>query len=81
MSLVQLVMDAWSMSDFTAITGNWVKFGLSFVSLFFDVSKMKKKDEYALQQVHTYLLIVVNSLSDSFLSPTLYPVSRDTTSR
>lgn len=38
LSLVQLIMDAWSMNDFTAITGNWVKFGLSFVSLFFDVS-------------------------------------------
>ncbi len=38
LSLVQLLLDAWAMGDFTAITGNWVKFGLSFVSLFFDVS-------------------------------------------
>ena len=38
LSLLQLILDAWSMNDFTAITGNWVKFGLSFVSFFFDVS-------------------------------------------
>ncbi len=39
LSLVQLFLDAWAMDDFSAITGNWVKFALSFVSLFFDVSE------------------------------------------
>ena len=38
LSLLQLILDAVAMDDFTAITGNWIKFGLSFVSLFFDVS-------------------------------------------
>jgi cystinosin len=38
LSLLQLVLDAYIMNDFTAITGNFVKLGLSFVSLFFDVS-------------------------------------------
>jgi cystinosin len=37
-SLIQLFMDAYCMNDYTAIVGNWIKFGLSFVSLFFDVS-------------------------------------------
>ena len=37
LSLIQLLLDAVVMNDFSAITGNWVKFGLSFVSIFFDV--------------------------------------------
>lgn len=37
LSLLQLVLDAVVMNDFSAITGNWVKFGLSFVSIFFDI--------------------------------------------
>ncbi len=38
LSLTQLIMDSFALNDFSAITGNWVKFGLGFVSLFFDVS-------------------------------------------
>ena len=37
LSLLQLLLDALAMNDFSAITGNWVKFGLSLVSIFFDV--------------------------------------------
>ena len=37
LSLSQLMMDAYDMNDSSAITGNWVKFGLSFVSIFFDI--------------------------------------------
>lgn len=38
LSLTQLFVDAFVMDDFSAINGNWIKFGLGFVSLFFDVS-------------------------------------------
>jgi cystinosin len=37
LSLVQLVMDAVAMDNFSAITGNFVKFGLGFVSILFDI--------------------------------------------
>jgi cystinosin len=37
LSLIQLVIDALDMNDFSAITGNWVKFGLSLVSILFDI--------------------------------------------
>ena len=38
LSLTQLLSDSIYLHDFHGITGNWVKFGLSFVSIFFDVS-------------------------------------------
>jgi len=37
LSLAQLLMDAMDMHDYTAITGNFAKLGLSFVSIFFDI--------------------------------------------
>lgn len=42
LSLMQLLSDSIYLHDFHGITGNWVKFGLSFVSIFFDVSIQKK---------------------------------------
>eukprot|EP00979_Chaetoceros_neogracilis_P009968 scaffold2340_cov292-Chaetoceros_neogracile.AAC.2 len=37
LSLVQLIMDAVAMDDFSAITGNFIKFGLGLASMLFDV--------------------------------------------
>lgn len=37
LSLLQLVIDSALQADWTGISGNPVKFGLSIVSLFFDV--------------------------------------------
>jgi len=37
LSLIQLLCDCLSLHDFTGITGNWVKFGLSCVSMLFDI--------------------------------------------
>jgi len=37
LSLVQLIMDAVAMDDFSAITGNFIKFGLGLVSILFDI--------------------------------------------
>lgn len=37
MSLVQLLMQCWVLSDWSQIAGNPVKFGLGFVSLSFDI--------------------------------------------
>ncbi len=37
LSLLQLILDAFDLKDFSAITGNWVKFGLSLASILFDV--------------------------------------------
>lgn len=37
LSLLQLVFDCGDMDDWTGITGNWAKFGLSFVSIVFDI--------------------------------------------
>lgn len=38
LSLAQLLLDAMDMNDYTAITGNFVKFGLSFVAISFDIA-------------------------------------------
>lgn len=37
LSLLQLVLDCVDLGDWTGITGNWAKFGLSFVSITFDI--------------------------------------------
>ncbi|KZO93217.1 hypothetical protein CALVIDRAFT_583390 [Calocera viscosa TUFC12733] len=37
LSLAQLFLDSWLASDWTGVTGNPVKFGLSFLSILFDV--------------------------------------------
>jgi cystinosin len=37
LSDLQLVGDCWAMNDFSGITGNLAKFGLGFVSMFFDI--------------------------------------------
>ena len=40
LSDLQLVCDCWVVNDFSGITGNLAKFGLGFVSMFFDISFM-----------------------------------------
>mmetsp|Transcript_17142 Transcript_17142/g.24235 ORF Transcript_17142/g.24235 Transcript_17142/m.24235 type:complete len:400 (-) Transcript_17142:343-1542(-) len=37
LSLLQLVGDCAAIGNFSGITGNWVKFGLGFISIFFDI--------------------------------------------
>ena len=37
LSFAQIVIDAVDMSDISAITGNWAKFGLSIISILFDI--------------------------------------------
>ena len=42
LSDLQLVGDCWAVNDFSGITGNLAKFGLGFVSMFFDVVFMSQ---------------------------------------
>lgn len=37
LSVAQIIIDSLAMNDFSAITGNYVKFALGFVSIFFDI--------------------------------------------
>jgi len=37
LSILQLLLDCWIDDDWTGITGNFAKFGLGFVSIFFDI--------------------------------------------
>jgi cystinosin len=37
LSLLQTIIDAFALGDWTAITGNWVKFGMGISSLGFDI--------------------------------------------
>lgn len=40
LSMVQLILDSWNAGDWSGIVGDWAKFLLGFISVFFDVSLM-----------------------------------------